>query len=264
MPWRGSAKTGTSPDMKALMLAAGMGNRLSGRDETHHPKCLLQFGGQSLLQRHIENLRAVGVDRLVMVVGYRSPEIEAEIVRLGATDFVEFVSNPRYRDGSVVSLWTGRAALMSGDPVLLMDADVLYDPAILRALIDGPGETCFPYDTGFEDGDEPVKFCLRGTRPVEFRKAVPNDAYDSVGEWVGFIRLAPEFAKALAVQVEHYVNDGRVAEPHEEAVRDLLLTELGDTVGAVDIAGTAWIEIDFPEDVIRAETEILPRIVRGS
>jgi choline kinase len=103
---------------------------------------------------------------------------------------------------------------------------------------------------------------LRGTRPVEFRKAVRNEDYDSVGEWVGFIRLAPDFAKALANQVDVYVNDGRVAEPYEEAVRDLLMTELGDTVGAVDIAGQAWIEIDFPEDVERAETEILPRIGR--
>lgn len=248
--------------MKALMLAAGMGNRLSGRDETHYPKCLLQFGGKTLLQRHMENLRAVGVDGLTLVVGYRSHEIEAEVCRLGATDFVQFVSNPRYRDGSVVSMWTGRDALKSGTPVLFMDADVLYDPAILRALIDGPGATCFPFDTGFEDGEEPVKFCLQGTRPVEFRKAVRNEDYDRVGEWVGFIRLAPDFALALAIQVETYVDDGRVADPYEEAVRDLLLSPLGDTVGAVDIAGKAWIEIDFPEDVERAETEILPRISR--
>jgi len=95
-------------------------------------------------------------------------------------------------------------------------------------------------------------------RPVEFRKAGCNENYDRVGEWVGFIRLAPDFA--MAVQVENYVNDGRIEEPYEEAVRDLLLTELGDTVGAVDIAGKAWIEIDFPEDLARAETEILPRI----
>jgi len=246
--------------MKALMLAAGMGNRLSGRDETHHPKCLLRFGGRTLLERHIENLRGAGIDGLVMVVGYRSNEIEAEIDRLGATDFVEFVVNPRYREGSVVSLWTGRDALTAGAPVVFMDADVLYDPAILQALIEGPGSTCFPFDTGFEDGDEPVKFCLRGTRPVEFRKAVPNQDYDTVGEWVGFIRLAPDFASALAERVDTYVRDGRLAEPYEEAVRDLLLSDLGDTVGAVDIAGKPWIEIDFPEDVARAETRILPRI----
>jgi len=250
--------------MKALMLAAGAGNRLSGRDETHLPKCLLRFGDKTVLQHHIENLRAVGATGLTLVVGYRSHEIEAEIARLDATDFVECVFNPRYRDGSVISLWTGRQTLTSGSPVPFMDADVLYDPAILRDLIDGPGETCFIFNTGFEDGDEPVKFCLRGTRPVEFRKAVKNEDYETVGEWVGFIRLAPAFAAALANQVDLYVNAGRVEEPYEEAMRDLLISPLGETVGAADIAGKAWIEIDFPDDVVRAESEVLPRIGRES
>lgn len=242
------------------MLAAGVGNRLTGQDETHHPKCLLRFGGKTLLERHIAILQAAGVDGLVMVVGYRAHEIEAEVARLGARDFVEFVVNPRYREGSVISLWTGRDALRSGGPVLFMDADVLYDPAILRALIDGPGETCFAFDTGFEDGDEPVKFCLRDARPVEFRKNVPNEDYQTVGEWIGFIRQSPAFAMALADRVDAYIDEGRVDEPYEEAMRDLLLGPLGDTVAAVDVAGKAWIEIDFPEDVVRAEAEILPRI----
>ena len=242
------------------MLAAGMGNRLSGHDETHRPKCLLRFGGRSLLDRHIENLRSVGVEQLTMVVGYRAHEIEEEIAALGAGDFVRFAANPRYREGSVVSLWAGRAALEAGGPVLFMDADVLYDAAILRRLIDGPGATCFPFDSGFEDGEEPVKFCLRAGRPAEFRKAVPNDRYDTVGEWVGFIRIAPDFAAALARRTDDYVQSGRTDQPYEEAIRDLLLSDLGDTVGAVDIAGLPWIEIDFPEDVERARIRVLPRI----
>jgi choline kinase len=246
--------------MKALMLAAGMGNRLSGRDETHHPKCLLRFGGRSLLERHIGNLRAVGVEALTLVVGYRAHEIEAEVTALGAGDFVRLVSNPRYREGSVVSLWTGRAALEEGGPVLFMDADVLYDAAILRRLVEGPGATCFPFDTGFEDGEEPVKFCLRGGRPAEFRKAVPSSDFDTVGEWVGFIRLAPDFAAALSRRTDAYVQEGRADAPYEEAVRDLLLSAHGDAVGVVDIAGLPWIEIDFPEDVERARTQVLPRI----
>lgn len=246
--------------MKALMLAAGMGNRLSGQDENHPPKCLLRFEGRTLLARHIANLQAANVEELLMVVGYRADEIRNEVHALGAQDFVRFVENPRYREGSVVSMWTGRAALTSGETVLFMDADVLYDSAILHRMIEGPGATCFPFDTSFEDGEEPVKFCLRGDRPVEFRKAVPNRDYDVVGEWVGFIRLDPQFAAALAKQTGKFVEEGRVDDPYEEAVRDLLLSDLGDTVGAVDIAGLAWIEIDFPEDVDRATQDILPRI----
>ena len=265
MPWRGSAKKDISPDMprsdmKALMLAAGMGNRLTGRDETHHPKCLLRFDGRSLLDRHIENLQTLGVEELVLVVGYRAHEIEAEVAALGANDFVRFVTNPRYREGSVISMWTGRDALDSGSPVLFMDADVLYSADILQRLIAGPGTTCFPFDTSFEDGEEPVKVCLRGDRPVEFRKAVPNSDYETVGEWVGFIRMDPDFASALSRRTDDYVKAGRTEDPYEEAVRDLLLSDVGDTVGAVDIAGLPWIEIDFPEDVERARAKVLPHL----
>jgi choline kinase len=246
--------------MKALMLAAGIGNRLSGRDENHPPKCLLRFEDRTLLARHIQNLQTAGAEELIMVVGYRAEEIKAEVRALGAQGFVRFLENPRYREGSVVSMWTGREVLTAGETVLFMDADVLYDAAILQKMIEGPGATCFPFDTSFEDGDEPVKFCLRGDRPVEFRKAVANRDYDTVGEWVGFIRLDPKFAAALANQTEKFVDAGRVDDPYEEAVRDLLLSDLGDTVGAVDVAGLAWIEIDFPEDVDRATRNILPRI----
>ena len=51
--------------MKAVMLAAGRGTRLSGFDETHVPKSLLRFGGQTLLARHLAALPAPGFPRLV-------------------------------------------------------------------------------------------------------------------------------------------------------------------------------------------------------
>jgi choline kinase len=47
--------------------------------------------------------------------------------------------------------------------------------------------------------------------------------------------------------------------PHEEAVRNVLLREPG-AFGFEDVTGVPWIEIDFPEDVVRAREQILPAI----
>jgi len=47
--------------------------------------------------------------------------------------------------------------------------------------------------------------------------------------------------------------------PHEEAVRDLLL-EGGHEFDIADVTGAPWIEIDFPNDVVRARDEILPTL----
>jgi choline kinase len=246
--------------MKALMLAAGMGTRLSGFDDSASPKSLLRFGGKSLLERHVGILRELGVEELVIVVGYHAEEIEDEIAAIGAGDFVRFLHNPRYREGSVVSMWTARELLREGGPVLFMDADVLYDKAIIQRMLATTQETCLPYDRDFEEGDEPVKFCLRDGVPVEFRKIIDEVAFDLVGEWVGFIRMSPDFAADLAVAVTPYAEGGDVNAPYEEAVRDLLLGDHNEIVAACDITGLPWIEIDFPEDVVRAEQEILPVI----
>ncbi len=246
--------------MKALIIAAGTGSRLTGPDDSGRPKCLLEFGGETLLARHIRILQELSIEELVMVVGYNAHLIRDEVRTLGATDFVRFLENPRFREGSVISMWTARDALSDGGDWLFMDADVLYDPAILRRMAASGDATCFPYDSGFEDGEEPVKFCLRDRRPVEFRKAIGEVAYDKIGEWVGFIRMSPEFSTALARRTDDYVGDAPTQEPYEEAVRDLILGEFNERAGAVDIAGLAWIEIDFPEDVARAEKIILPRV----
>ena len=246
--------------MKALILAAGTGTRLTGPDDTGRPKSLLQFGGETLLARHVRILRALEIEELVIVVGYNADQIRAEVKAIGADDFVRFVENPRFREGSVISMWSAREFLTDGGEWLFMDADVLYDPAILKRMVESDAATCFPYDSSFEDGEEPVKFCLRGGRPVEFRKAIGDVAWDDIGEWVGFIRMGPDFCAALADRTGAYVVKNPTAEPYEEAVRDLILGEFNDRVGAVDIAGLAWIEIDFPEDLIRAERDILPRV----
>ena len=249
--------------MKALILAAGTGTRLTGPDDTGRPKSLLEFGGETLLARHIRILRGLGIEQLVIVVGYNADQIRGEVSAIGADDFVRFIENPRYREGSVISMWSARAALTDGGDWLFMDADVLYDPAILERMVASDAPTCFPYDSSFEDGEEPVKFCLRDGRPVEFRKAIGDVVYDSIGEWVGFIRMGPDFCAALADRTAAYVSDAPTPEPYEEAVRDLILGDYNDRVGAVDIAGLAWIEIDFPDDIRRAEDDILPRLGEG-
>ena len=69
--------------MKAIMLAAGVGSRLYGDDGNQPPKCLLEFGGKTLLNRHIDVLKSLGVDQLVMVVKFmylmRRPKSTSEL-----------------------------------------------------------------------------------------------------------------------------------------------------------------------------------------
>jgi choline kinase len=248
-------------EMRAILLAAGRGIRL-GPLGFERPKCLLPFGGKSLLLRHLECLRGLGVNEIVLAVGYREAEVRAELDAEPAQPSPRptTLTNPRFERGSVVSLWSVRDALCAGGDVLLMDADVLYDAAILARLVERPGNL-FLMDRKFDDsGQEAVKLCLRRGVAVEFRKRLAADlAYDLAGESVGFFRFSEPIARALASRCDAYVAAGRLDEPYEEAIRDLLL-ETPALFHFEDITGLPWIEIDFPDDVRRAEEEILPRL----
>ncbi|MBN3887255.1 MULTISPECIES: phosphocholine cytidylyltransferase family protein [unclassified Nostoc] len=244
--------------MKAIILAAGVGRRL-GKDGQIQPKCLLKFNGKSLLERHLNYLRHYQIDEVVIAVGYQAERIQDEIKALGAENWVSTVYNPDYTKGSVISLWTVRQHLVAGDDILLMDADVLCDRRIIERLVNTNIPNSFLLDRDFEPGDEPVKLCVKDGYLVEFRKQVALGlAYDLIGESVGFFRFG-NAAHRLATRIEQYVADGRDNEPYEEVIRDLLL-ETPETFGYEDITGLPWLEIDFPQDIQRAQNEILPQI----
>lgn len=246
--------------MKALILAAGIGRRLTTASGPHEPKALLEFAGKSLLQRHLEILSACGVEDVTLVLGYRAEVIGEELHRIGRADRVKCVHNPRFSEGSLVSLWAGRGVLTGGGPVLLMDADVLYDERLMRRLVETRLSDCFLLDRAIEPGDEPVKLCIRDGRIVDFHKR-PRIAHDWHGESVGFFRFSRRAAAELARRVSRYVAAGRGELEYEEAIRDMVVESPAERFGFEEVSDLPWTEIDFAEDVRRARAEILPLLV---
>lgn len=242
--------------IRAVILAAGIGRRLG----SERPKCLLEFAGQSLLQRHFEILISLGIDEIVIGLGHRAAEIEAALNACNISARVSLVYNPDYTQGSIVTLWHLRERLATGDDILLMDADVLYDYRMITRLLESEHRNCFLLDRELEAGEEPVKLCVRDGRLVEFRKHV-EVACDYCGESVGFFRLSSEIVGKLTCTAARYIRAARLDEPYEEALRDVLLAE-PEVFGFEDITGLPWIEIDFPQDVERARTQITPLLMQ--
>jgi choline kinase len=245
--------------MRAIILAAGRGMRLQQPEHLLEPKCLLRFEGMSLLERHLRILRSVGIEDVVLALGFRHELVAAELHRLNWRPRPQIVLNMQFELGSMLTVHTVADAMTRGGDVLLMDADVLYDERIMRALVSGERPVNrLLIDRDFEAGDEPVKLCLRAGVPVELRKQLAADLeYDTIGESVGFFRFDEAGARRLTALVAGYIGDGRSHMAHEEAVRDWL-REGGQIVEVADVTGAPWIEIDFPGDVSRAATEVLP------
>ena len=240
--------------MRAVMLAAGVGRRLA----IEEPKVLLRFGGRTLLERHLAILSALGVNDAVIGIGHEALAIERALEALGQTD-VSTIYNPDYEQGSIVTLWRVRAALTAGGPVLLMDGDVLYDRRVLEPLAETHHADCLLVDRAFEPGDEPVKVGVVDGAPADFGKTI-DPALDAYGESVGFFRLSERTANTLVETAGRMIEGGGSERPMEDAIA-AVLRAASPPFGLEAVTGLPWIEIDFPEDVERAETEILPRLV---
>ena len=238
---------------RALILAAGMGRRLGsdGLGVPEVPKALLEFGGQSLLARHVSILRRLGIGAITVVIGFGAERMRSALAGLADGPAVSVVMNPDYREGSVVSLWAGRAVLRGGGSVILMDADVLYDARLMSRLVNSRKPDCLLLDREIEPGDEPVKLCVRDGRIVDFHKR-PTEPHDWHGESVGFFRLSAAVAEELAGRSEAYVDGGGRMMEYEEPMRDMIRAGAVDRFGFEDISGLPWTEIDFPADVLKA------------
>ena len=239
----------------AVILAAGVGRRLG---DTHSgPKVLLDMGGRTLLQRRLEALAAAGVGDIRITVGFEAQALEDAVKAYGFADRVTYVENPRFREGSLLSLQVQGEALRSGRDVLVMDGDVLHDRRMIDRLLEAPGEAVLLVDPELEPGDEPVKVCFRGDVIVDFRK-VPEHAHDRHGESVGFFRFGPVMARDIAQRCDELAALNPKLE-YEEAIRDLILRDPARFTAA-DVGDLPWTEIDFEEDVAKARRDILPQL----
>jgi choline kinase len=235
----------------AIILAAGVGKRLAG---THWgPKVLLDFGGRSLIDRHLDALSKAGVSGISITVGY-----QAEVLRTELAGRAQSVNNPDYRQGSLISLWVQRDLLCSGRSVLLMDGDVLCDKRMIQRLVAAEGQAVLLVDRELEPGDEPVKVCFRGEVMVDFGKR-PEHPHEWHGESVGFFKFSPMMAAALADACQAYIEAGQTGVEYEEAIRDLILGN-PECFTYLDVSDLPWTEIDFPEDVEKARNLVLPAL----
>ena len=239
--------------MKAVILAAGVGKRL-GEVTQHRPKCLIEIGGRTLLHRYLASLRSVGIHQADIVVGYKQEMIRAAVVANDCGVRVSFLVNEQFHRGSISSLWIARASL--DDDVIVMDADVLFHQEILRRLVESPHGNALLMDDTVKQTEEECMVVVEGGRVIALTKKMPL-RYDYAGEGVGFLKVRHVDAPYVIASLKDHVD----REAWQMEYEDALLGFFRDVkVGHEKIGGLPWTEIDFVEDVTKAEREVLPRL----
>lgn len=111
--------------MKAIILAAGMGTRLSQYTKDM-PKCMLNFLGKPLIEHQVETLRSCSIDDIVIVTGYQNDKIKI--------DGVKYYKNEKFLETNMVeSLFTAEKEL-NGE-ILIAYSDVLYEKKVIEKIL---------------------------------------------------------------------------------------------------------------------------------
>jgi len=231
----------------AIILAAGVGKRFGGV-LVDLPKGLLEVGGETLLGRLLRQLRVAGVDRATIVVGHGGDRVVEALSGASDTPALEFVRNPDYRRGAILSLWCARERL-SG-PAIVMDADVWGPDAMIARLVASPHASCFLLDARSESTGEEQMLMVRDGRVLDIARR-PRGAWDLLGESVGFLKLSGEAARTLRDLLGERVGRDEVDLEHEEVYPDLMRRV---PIGFERADDLDWTEIDFPADLERARS----------
>jgi len=221
--------------MKAVILAAGKGSRLAQGDL---PKPLTSLvSGKSILQHQLEVLSLyVPSDDIIIVVGYHKEQIMEHF-----PDFL-YVYNPNYASENT-SKSLLRALNKCREDVLWVNGDVVFHPSVLEAILDDP-KTSMVVNVG-KVGEEEVKYHqdVEG-KILEVSKHVDRPEGEALG--INYCSLAD-----LAM----FRSNLERCSPHDYFERGLeLCIEQGMSVWSVPVDANLCLEVDFPEDLERANS----------
>ncbi|HEV2044888.1 MAG TPA: phosphocholine cytidylyltransferase family protein, partial [Sphingomicrobium sp.] len=230
-------------------LSAGQGSRL-GHLTDDKPKCLIEFGGRSLLDRQLDALAANGVDEVVVVTGFRDDQIEGVLERRSGGPKVRTLFNPFFKVAdNLGSLYIARDEL-AGD-CLVWNGDTLVSDALMARVIGNADQDgiCVTIDRKDAYDDDDMKVI---TDPDGRLRAIGKRIAEGVNaESIGLLAFRGEGAARFRDAIDRAM---RTSEGTTIWYLRVIhhLAQNGD-VWTLDISGQEWGEVDFPEDVASAE-----------
>ena len=239
--------------MIGVILAAGMAKRLRPLTDTK-PKCLLEVGGKTLLQRTVDAMAATGITEFVVVTGYRANMIRDFLTTHYPQYTIHFLDNADYEhNNNIYSLWMA-GQIVRGKEFLLMDSDILCDPKAV-AEVARQEEPALALNR-HELGEEEMKIVVdNDNRITEISKTCRVE--DAVGESVGIEKMTADYSKALFCELDQMiVKEGLIDIFYERAFERLI--PQGHTFKVIDTTHYFSYELDTPEDFERA-SQLLPR-----
>ena len=217
------------------------------------PKCLLKIGERTLLQRTVDAMIAADINELVVVTGYRAEMIRDFLTKQYPSLNIHFIHNGDYEhNNNIFSLWMTRP-YTEGKDFLLSDSDILFDPALIRAVLATEGNALAL--NRHECGEEEIKVIVDDdNRIMELSKTCSIEK--AIGESVGFEKMTASYSTALFKELEQMIEHEGLIDVFYERAFERLIPQ-GHTFRIVDTTRYFSIELDTPEDFENAK-QLIP------
>ncbi|MFQ6068708.1 MAG: NTP transferase domain-containing protein [Candidatus Bathyarchaeia archaeon] len=224
--------------MKALVLAAGKGNRLEGFT-TQKPKGLLPVAGMPLLGRVLHNLKEAGVQDVWVVVGYKGDMIRKEIGEKYAGLKIHYITASNWKKGNLHSFLAAQEIFETN--FILCMSDHIFDPSIAKTLLKCKLDNTLILAIDRKDyTSDDNKVLEQDGIIIKIGKSInPFNGVDT-----GLFLCSPKIFK--------YAKEAAQQEAVElvDAVR---IAALNKDAKVIDISGHYWADIDTKQDLERGK-----------
>ena len=240
--------------MQAIILAAGMGKRL-GEFTKNNTKCMVPVNGVRLIDRALDQLAKLNLNRVVIVVGYEGQNLMDYVGTEHKGLKIEYVNNPIYdKTNNIYSLALAKEQMMEDD-TLLIESDLIYEEGMIKQLVDNP----FPnlaLVAKYESWMDGTMVCIDDDNNiVNFvtKSAFTYSDVDKYYKTVNIYKFSAEFSRTRYVPfLEAYTKSVGNNEYYENVLRIISFLNSHD-LKALPISNIKWYEIDDKQDLDIAE-----------
>ena len=243
---------------KALIIAAGLGSRLK-KHTKNLPKCMLDFGGKTLLQRQLDSYKKCGIKDISIIRGYKKEKINYKGIK--------YFENTDYENNNVLNSVFYAEKVINGN-IIISYSDILFDPSVVQRALDSVHDISVVVDIdwrGYYVGrkDHPISeaenVIFNSNNEVEKIGKINTGKEEVHGEFIGMIKLSNRGTEILK-QHFHRLKKIYWNKPFQRAkifqkayLTDLIqeLVDIGIKVHCV-IIESGWKEIDTVEDYKKA------------
>lgn len=235
-----NAVSNSGGSIQVVILAAGLGTRLG----KPHPKPLTPLSsGESIMRRAVSYLRDEYGDHVFVtaVVGFKLDLV------IEAMPDISFVYNEVYDSTNTSKSLLKALRLSQPGGVLWMNGDVVFDHRVLRLVRERieAGRSFVCVNTA-SVAEEEVKYTLDGDG---FVKELSKQVVDGLGEAVGINYVAAGDKAKLVARLDECGD-----QDYFERGLELAIAEDGLQVEALDISEFQVVEVDFEDDLQRANS----------